>query len=123
MSAQRFSIEKGESEMKAFSRRCSERGIPVIWVCFTDNKTGEEDGILFKKPVLDIENYYGGFDYFASFSRTESYGYSMVEAMSYGLPLLVRDITVLDELGFVDGEHACGRHRLVLAADGDVDWS
>lgn len=105
MSAQRFSEEKGEKEMKMFSRRCKERGIPVVWVCFTDNKVGEEDNILFHQSVLDIQNYFGGFDYFASFSKTESYGYSLVQAMSYGLPLIVRDIPILDELGFKDGVH------------------
>ena len=105
MSAQRFSEEKGEAEMKKFSRRCKERGLPVVWVCFTDNKVGEEDNILFKQSVLDIQNYFGGFDYFESFSKTESYGYSLVQAMSYGLPLIVRDIPILDELGFKDGVH------------------
>ena len=105
MSAQRFSEEKGEKEMLSFARRLRQLSIPFIWICFTDNKTGEEEGIIFKEPVLDLHNYYSRFDYFVSFSRTESYGYSMVEAMSYGLPLVVRDIPVLDEIGFKDGEH------------------
>lgn len=59
---------------------------------------------MYHTPVMDLQNYYQGFDYFASFSRTESYGYSLVEAMSYGLPLIVRDIPILDELGFIDGK-------------------
>lgn len=105
MSAQRLSVEKGEEEAKLFARKLKEKKIPFIWLCFTDNKNGEEDGIIFKQCVLDIENYFGGFDYFASFSRTESYGYSIVQAMSYGLPLIVRDIPVLDELEFKDGVH------------------
>ena len=105
MSAQRMSEEKGEVEMKMFARRLKQKEIPFIWINFTDNKVGEEDGILFKSCVLDIQNYYGLFDYFASFSRTESYGYSLVQAMSYGLPLIVRDIPVLKELGFEDGKH------------------
>lgn len=105
MSAQRLSVEKGGEEAKLFARKLKEKNIPFIWLCFTDNKNGEEDGIIFKQYVLDIENYFGGFDYFASFSRTESYGYSIVQAMSYGLPLIVRDIPVLDELKFKDGVH------------------
>lgn len=105
MSAQRMSEEKGEAEMKIFARRLKQKEIPFIWINFTDNKVGEEDGILFKQCVLDIQNYYGLFDYFASFSRTESYGYSLVQAMSYGLSLIVRDIPVLKELGFEDGKH------------------
>lgn len=105
MSAQRMSIEKGEEEMKQFARRLTERNIPFLWINFTDNKVAEEDGIVFKKCVHNIQDYFGLFDYFASFSRTESYGYSLVQAMSYGLPLIVRDIPVLDELGFKDGSH------------------
>lgn len=102
MSAQRVSVEKGENEMKLFASRLSERNIPFIWINFTDNKVGEEQGILYKKCVLNIQDYFSAFDYFASFSRTESYGYSLVQAMSYGLPLIVRDIPVLDELNFKD---------------------
>ena len=105
MSAQRFSEEKGENEMKMFSRRLRERGIPYLWICFTDNKVGEEEGIMFKTPVLDLQNYYSVFDFFASFSRTESWGSSNVEALSYGLPLIVRDIPVLKEIGFKDEEN------------------
>lgn len=105
LSAQRFSVEKGANEMKQFAQRLKAKNIPFVWVCFTDNKQGEEDGIVYRKPVLDLQNYYQGFDYFASFSRTESYGYSLVEAMSCGLPLIVRDIPILDELGFVDGKN------------------
>ena len=104
LSAQRFSVEKGANEMKQFAQRLKAKNIPFIWICFTDNKQGEEDGIMYRPPVMDLENYYQGFDYFASFSRTESYGYSLVEAMSCGLPLIVRDIPILDELGFIDGK-------------------
>ena len=105
MSAQRVSVEKGEAEMKQFARRLREKGKPFIWINFTDNKVGEEEGILYKECVQDIHNYFKAFDYFASFSRTESYGYSLVQAMSYGIPLIVRDIPVLKELGFEDGKH------------------
>lgn len=105
LSAQRFSVEKGANEMTLFAQRLRAKGIPFIWICFTDNKQGEENGIVYRKPVMDLYNYYKGFDYFAAFSRTESYGYSLVEAMSCGVPLIVREIPVLDELGFIDGKH------------------
>lgn len=105
MSAQRFSREKGKSETEYFVERLTLKNIPYVWICFTDNKQGMEKGICYVNPVLNLKDYYEGFDYFASFSSTESYGYSIVEAMSYGVPLIVRDIPILDELGFKDGEH------------------
>ena len=105
MSAQRFSREKGKSETEYFVERLTLKNIPYVWICFTDNKKGMEKGICYVDPVLNLKDYYEGFDYFASFSSTESYGYSIVEAMSYGVPLIVRDIPVLKELGFKDGVH------------------
>ena len=55
--------------------------------------------------MLNIKDYLLGFDYYFDGSYTESYGYSIVEALSYDIPILTFEKPILNEIGFFDGKN------------------
>ena len=105
ISATRLQKEKGLDNMYAFADYLTKNDIRFNWICFTNNKTGEDHGILFRTPVLNIKDYLLGFDYYFDGSYTESYGYSIVEALSYDIPILTFEKPILNEIGFFDGKN------------------
>ena len=52
-----------------------------------------------------IKDYLLGFDYYFDGSYTESYGYSIVESLSYDIPILTFEKPILNEIGFFDGKN------------------
>lgn len=96
--------EKGQKRMIALSNLMKEKNIPFIWFCFCDNVIQGAHNICCLKPTLDITPYLKAADYLVQLSDHEGFCYSIVEAMEQGTPVLVTDLEVLPELGFVDGK-------------------
>ena len=99
-------FEKGHKRMLQLADMLSDEGIPFIWLLFSDaDFKDKRDNMIIIKPNLDIAPYLKMADYYVSLSDAEGYGYSMVESLINGTPLITTPITVLPELGFKDGEH------------------
>ena len=99
-------FEKGHDRMLKLVDKLSEADIPYIWLLFSDAEFKEKRGnMIILKPILDIAPYLKMADYYVSLSDAEGYGYSMVESLINGTPLITTPITVLPELGFEDGKH------------------
>ena len=77
------------------------------WSIFTTygNKESFSPNVIYREPTNDLLSYVAQSDYLVQLSDTESYGYSMVEALSIGVPLVVTDIPVLPEMG-ITSKHA-----------------
>ena len=107
ISMTRLTEEKGAGVMNAFAKRLKELEIPYNWVVFTDAKLKSNDGMIYRTPELNTQDYINNFKelggYYFSGSKTESWGYSLAEALEMGLPLITTRIPVLDELGFEEG--------------------
>ena len=57
------------------------------------------------EPKLDIEKYIANADYLVQLSDNEGYCYSVVEALTQGIPVLVTPCPVFNEIGLINGEN------------------
>ena len=100
ISATRLTYEKGGKRIEQLATALDKAGIPYEWIIFSNKKTPIKDhNIIFKDPQLDIYDYLRRADYIVQLSDTESFCYTMVEALSLGTPVIVCPWPCLKELG------------------------
>lgn len=98
-------FEKGERRFAAFARKLKAEGIPFVWLIFSEQPIKEHvDGIVHMNMTLDVSQYIKRADYLVALSDSESFGYSIVESLELGTPVITTPIDVLDEIGFKDGK-------------------
>ena len=103
ISATRLGKEKGFMRMVNLMNKLDKREIPYLWFIFTDeDKTIKNDHVIIMKPTLNIERYLKGMDYLIQLSDNEGYCYSVVEALSRGIPVVVTPCPVFKEIGLND---------------------
>lgn len=78
--------------------------IDFIWFVFSHQETPLVEGMVKLPENLNVKDYIAKCDYLVQLSDSEGFGYSIVEALEMGVPVITTPITVLDELGFVEGE-------------------
>ena len=107
VSGTRLTSEKGLPRMKQLAHALDRAGVLYEWSIFTNygNKESFSPNVIYREPTNDLLSYVAQSDYLVQLSDTESYGYSMVEALSIGIPLVVTDIPVLPEMG-ITSKHA-----------------
>ena len=106
VSTTRLSKEKGYDKMKVAARKLNEKNYPFNLTIFSTDKSNEEiDGVVFRPAIFNTVDYVANSDYTMYLPDTESYGYSIVESLDLGVPVIITDIPVLKELGFIDGVH------------------
>lgn len=107
ISATRLTFEKGEERIVALAEGLKKHNIPFSWTIFSNQPMRKKiDGINVLKPTLDISSHILSSDYLVQLSDSEGFGYSIVEALSMGVPVITTPIEVLSELGVVDGENS-----------------
>ena len=99
-------FEKGHDRMLKLADKLTDAGIPYIWIFFGDRDFPEKrPNMVILPPIMDVSAYLKKADYYVSLSNAEGYGYSVVEALINGTPVITTPVTVLPELGFEDGKH------------------
>lgn len=99
-------FEKGHERMIELAHKLENAGIPYLWFLFTDAPFPERTShMILLEPTLDIAPYMAAADYYISLSDAEGFGYSMVESLINGTPIITTPISVLPELEFEDGIH------------------
>ena len=107
VSATRLSSEKGWSRMVELGRELKRNRIPFIWYIFSDEKSNAPvEGMIKLSPKLNILPYIKAADYLVQLSDQEAFCYSMVEALSMGIPVITTPMEVLEEIGIEDGVNA-----------------
>lgn len=103
VSATRLSEEKGLWRMIDLATELDEAGYKYVWDIYT-NDTVEFDNpnVRICKPRLDMSSFIAKADYLVQLSDTESYCYSIVEALSLGTPIITTKLPVLAELGITE---------------------
>ena len=107
ISATRLTREKGKNRMIKLASELDAAGIPYIWTIFTnDTNAIDNPNIIYMKPRLDIVNFIANADYLVQLSDNEGYCYSVVEALTAGVPVIVTPCPVFDEIGIKDGKNS-----------------
>lgn len=100
ISATRLTAEKGKSRMEKLGKYLNKKGISYIWYVFTDDiRAIDNPNIVYMKPRLDITTYINECDYLVQLSDSEAYCYSVVEALSLKVPVIITDLPVYKEIG------------------------
>lgn len=90
--ASRLSWEKGYDRMKTMAKELHNKGIPFVWLVFTNDIPNEEiDGFIFMKPRLNVIDYMTKMDYIVQLSNFESWGCTITEALEIGVPVVCTD--------------------------------
>lgn len=99
--------DKGEARMLKLAGLMDKAGVNYVWLCFTNKKkpAGAPDKMVYMEPTLNIMSYVAMADYLVQLSDHEAFCYSMVEALQVGTPVIMTPISVLKELGMIDGEN------------------
>ena len=107
MSATRLmTFEKGEKRMRDFALLLKKHGINFIWFIFADKEVKNPvEGMVMMPPRLDVQAFYSMADYIVALSDAEAFGFTLVEALNCGVPLITTNLEVLKEIGFEDGVH------------------
>ena len=106
ISCTRLTKEKGYNRMVKLANQLKANGIPYVWFVLTNDKKVSNNLFTPVPPMLDIENIVSICDYLVQLSDTESFCYSIVEALNLGVPVLCTPIEPLDEIGVKDGVNA-----------------
>lgn len=100
LSATRFTYEKGAQRIEQLATALEQAGIPYEWTIFSDTVfPAKKHNIIFRKPRMEIYDDLRRADYVVQLSDTESFCYTMVEALSVGTPVIVCPWPCLKELG------------------------
>jgi len=98
MTASRLSWEKGYDRMKAMAKRMHELNIPFSWEVFTNDRPNEDiDGMIFRKPRLNVRDYMHNKDYGVQLSETESWCCTASEFLLAGVPMILTDFPSASE--------------------------
>lgn len=88
-SATRLSEEKGLTRMNKLADMLHEQGIPFVWDIYTNRNADIKEGMYLKKPIQQLSSLFGMYDYIVQLSDTESFCYTMYEALTEGVPVIV----------------------------------
>ena len=108
ISCTRLTPEKGGKRMEILARRLTDAGIPFLWTIFTNSAPiFHNPNVIFLPPKLEgVRDMIADSDYLVQLSDTEACCYSMMEALSLGVPLIVTPFQAAYELGAEDGKNA-----------------
>ena len=103
ISVTRLTPEKGKPRMIKLAQLLDEAGIPYLWTIFTnDSNAIQNPNVVYMKPKLDIIDYIAANDYLVQLSDCEAFCYSVVEALTLGVPVIATDLPVYKEIGLND---------------------
>ena len=107
ISATRLTDEKGRAEMIRMGNTLDNFGIPYLWLVFTnDYNVIRNPNIIYMSPKLDITSYIAEADYLVQLSSSESFCFSVVEALLLGVPVIVRKLPIWEEISVIDRKNA-----------------
>ena len=106
ISATRLTTEKGYGRMVQLCKLFEKYNIPYEWTVYATNPYRVEPygNMVIKKPIQGISELFTNYDYVVQLSDTESYCYTMYEALIQGVPVLLTPFpNAIEEID--DGEN------------------
>ena len=99
--------DKGQERMLKLAKELNDKHIPYFWIYFANVKLeNAPKNMICAEPTLDIVDFMSKADFLVQLSSSESFCYSIVEALSAGTPVICTDLPVLPEIGVIDGVNA-----------------
>lgn len=99
VSATRMTSEKGKQRIKTLAEKLDKANIPYIWDIYTNDTTPlRMPHLEYHQPTLDINPHLQNADYVVQLSDSESYCYTVVQALLLGTPVIVCPWPCLKEL-------------------------
>lgn len=101
--------DKGENveRMRILCRKLEEAGIPFLWLNFSDNELEDAPQNFFNMGSrLDVQNYMQKADYIVQLSSIESFGNTVLEALTLNVPVICTPVSSFFEIGVMDGINA-----------------
>lgn len=115
VSATRLTVEKGYGRMKKLCDMLEDNNIPYLWDVYTNGIQQDYKGMTTRKQEPNISRKFCNYDYVVQLSDTESFCYTMYEALQNKTPLLITPFPIaLKEIK--DGENG-----YILPFDMDID--
>lgn len=103
ISCTRLTKEKGFERMVKLATLLKQNDIPFIWFVLTNQEIGHNDLFIRLNPTLNVDQLVEMCDYLVQLSDTESFCYSIVEALELNVPVITTPTEPLDEIGVKDG--------------------
>lgn len=102
--AQRMTNEKGkkriEKLIKELTRYCMINDTNyVLDVYSNDTSPIDDEHVYNRTPSPDVNRLFGSYDYVISLTDAEGYGYTVVESLCRGTPVVITPVPVFTELG------------------------
>lgn len=96
--------EKGQERMIKLAEALEREGISYIWLYFSNTVLPKAAGhnMIKMAPSLKVLDYIRIASYLVQLSDTESFCYSIAEALSVGTPVITTDLEILPEIGVKD---------------------
>lgn len=105
ISATRLTQEKGADRIQKLSEELDSKGIPYIWLIFTDRPPEKvSKNIILMKPRYNMTDYMVQADYGVQLSDDESFCLFVQECLKLKVPVIVTDLPVYKEVGITEKE-------------------
>lgn len=105
ISATRLTQEKGTDRIQKLSEELDKKGIPYIWLIFTDRPPEKvSKNIILMQPRYNMSDYIVQADYGVQLSDDESYCLFVHECLKLKVPVIVTDLPVYRECNITDKE-------------------
>lgn len=101
--------DKGENveRMRILCRKLEEAQIPFLWLNFSDNELEDAPhNFINVGSRLDVQNYMQKADYIVQLSSIESFGNTVLEALTLNVPVICTPVSSFFEIGVMDGINA-----------------
>lgn len=105
ISATRLTQEKGADRIAKLSEELDKKGIPYMWIIFTDRPPEKvSKNIILMQPRYNMSDYIAQADYGVQLSDDESFCLFVQECLKLKVPVIVTDLPVYDEVGITNKE-------------------
>lgn len=105
VSATRLTKEKGIDRIHKLAEELDSKGIPYIWLIFTDRPPDKvSKNIMLMKPRYNMSDYIKEAHYGVQLSSDESYCLFVQECLKLKVPVIVTDLPVYKEVGITNKE-------------------
>ena len=99
-------FDKGSNveKMIILANKLNQKGIPFVWLVFGNKPIQKAPkNMINMQPIENVGDIISKADYLVQLSD-ESFSYTVLEALTRGTAVLVKDFAALKELGFKDGQ-------------------